>query len=186
MKKFVLTIIALTFAASPAFAQWGDVSGYADQAGTSCSIPDVGAGIHDIFLIIKHNTGGVRVVKFKVTWTHTMTPVGETVVPGFVSIGTAANGIEVGFPDCHPEDLYFMKVTFFGSGSSPACSYFSVVAHPLSEVPGEVIQVDCNLPFGNIHAIPGGQAIINTVPVTCDCNVAVNETTWGAVKALYR
>jgi len=189
MKKFVLTILALTFAASPAFAQWGDVSGYNDQGGASCNISDVGFVVHDVFILLKHNSGGARVAKFRVQTTGTtMGYVGESVVPGFVSIGTAQAGIEVAFPTCQSSDLYFMKVSDFGQGTSPQCSYFSIVPHPGSEIGGQVITVDCNNPFGNIHAIPGGQAIINPgpPPVQCDCNVAVSETTWGSIKALYR
>jgi hypothetical protein len=187
MKKFVLTVFALTFVASPALAQWGDVSAYVDQAGTSCNVPDV-AGPHDIFLIMKHNTGGARVVKFKATTTTTMFYGGESVQAPFVSIGSALNGIEVGFPTCRTTDTYFMKLTYFGQGTSPQCTYFSIIAHPGSEISGQVIMVDCTQPFGTIRASPGGQAIINpgAPPVQCDCNVPAGETTWGSIKALYR
>jgi hypothetical protein len=189
MKKFVLTILALTFAASPAFAQWGDIGAYNDQPGTSCNVADVGAGIHDIFILLKHNTGGAVVAKFRVELTgSTMSYVGETVPAPFVSIGSSQAGIEVGFTSCRTTDVYVMKVTYFGLGSSPPCGYFSVIAHPGSEVPGQAITVDCNTPFGNIRAVPGGQAIINPgpPPVQCDCSVATAETTWGSIKALYR
>ena len=188
MKKFVLTVIALTFAASPALAQYGDISGYADQAGTSCNIADVGAGIRDIFVVIKHNTGGVKVAKFAVTQTSTMAYISETAAPGTLVIGTSAAGVEVAFIECQPFDAFVMKLTYFGSGSSAPCSYFNVVPHAGSQVPGETIIVDCALPFGEIHAIPRGQAIINPgpPPAQCDCNVAAPETTWGSIKALYR
>lgn len=188
MKKFVLTIIALTFAASPASAQWGDLGAYNDQAGLSCNIADVGAAIHDVFIVLKHNSSGAVVVKFKAQSTATMSYVGETVPPPYVAIGSSLAGIEIGFTSCKTLDTYVMKVTYFGTGSSPQCSYFSVIPHQGSEIPGQVITVDCNTPFGNLHAIPGGQAIINpgAPPAQCDCNVPVGESTWGAIKALYR
>lgn len=188
MKKFVLTIIALTFAASPALAQYGDISGYNDQAGTSCNISDVGAAVHDIFVVIKHNSSGVKVAKFRISNTSTMAYIGEASAPGTLSIGSAQAGIEVAFTTCQTLDAYVMKVTYFGSGSSAPCSYFNIIAHPGSQVPGQTMIVDCALPFGAVHAIPAGQAIINPgpPPVQCDCNVAAGETTWGSIKALYR
>jgi hypothetical protein len=188
MKKFVLTIIALTFAASPALAQFGDISGYFDQAGTNCNISDVGFAPHDIFIVLKHNTGGVKVAKFRVENTSAMTYIGETAAPGTLTIGSAQAGIEVAFTACQAFDAYVMKVTYFGSGTSTPCSYFNVIPHPGSQVPGQTMIVDCALPFGSVHAIPSGQAIINPgpPPVQCDCNVAAGETTWGSIKALYR
>jgi hypothetical protein len=188
MKKFVLTIIALTFAASPALAQFGDISAYSDQAGTSCNISDVGSAVHDAFIVLKHNTGGVKVAKFKVTNGTTMVQIGETAGPGTLTIGTAAAGIEVAFTSCQAFDAYIMKVTYFGSGSGAPCEYISVDPHPGSQVPGETMIVDCGEPFGEVHAVPSGQAIVNPgpPPAQCDCNVAAGETTWGSIKALYR
>lgn len=187
MKKFVLTILALTIAVGPAFAQGGDISAYNDQTGTSCNILDQGAALHDVFILLKH-TLGANALKFKVATTGVaMSYVSETVVLG-LSIGNTTAGIEVAFPQCQVGDVYFMKITYFGTGTSPQCSYISVVPHPTSEIPGEVIMVDCAQPFGTIWPIAGGQAIVNPgpPPVNCDCNVAAGETTWGGIKALYR
>jgi hypothetical protein len=188
MKKFVLTIIALTLAASPALAQWGDISAYNDQAGTNCNVSDVGAAIHDVFIVLKHNTSGVTAARFKVENLTTMAQIGEQAAPGTLTIGTAAAGIDVAFTTCQAFDAYLMKVTYFGSGSSAPCSYINVLAHPGSQVPGETVIVDCTLPFGVVRAVPRGQAIVNPgpPPAQCDCNVASSESTWGAIKALYR
>ena len=187
MKKFVLTVIALTFAASPALAQFGDISGYADQAGTSCNILDA-AGIRDVFVVIKHNTGGVTAVRFAISQTSTMTYISESAAPGTLVIGNTAAGVDVAFTACQQFDAYVMKLTYFAAGTSAPCSYFNVLPHPGSEVPGETIIVDCTQPFGEIRAIPRGQAIINPgpPPVQCDCSVPAPETTWGSIKALYR
>jgi len=58
MKKFVLTILAIAVAASPALAQVGDISAYADGAGTSCNIVDTAPGIITVNILHKHTVGG--------------------------------------------------------------------------------------------------------------------------------
>ncbi len=184
MKKFVLTILAIVFAASPVLAE--DIGVYGDQAGLDCNITDT-AGLKEIFLLLKHNNGATA-VKFILNQDPgiTFSYLSETVVPGFLAIGNAmtGNGIEVAFP-CQVGDVYFMKISFFASGTSTACSYFSILPAANSPLPGEVVIVDCASPFGNILAVPGGQAIVNPNG-TCPCDVAASEATWGAIKALYR
>lgn len=186
MKKFVLTILAIMVAASPAFAQFGDISAYSDEAGTSCSIADAGAGIRDVFLLLKH-TSGATALKFVLQQGTggTLSYVSDAVVAGFLSIGNSQSGIEVAFPTCQVGDVYFMKVTYFGAGTSAPCSYINVLEAADSPNPGEVIIVDCTTPFGNVQNVARGQAIINP-DGTCQCDVPVNERTWGSIKALYR
>lgn len=186
MKKFVLTIVTLVLAASPAFAQFGDISAYTDQAGTDCNISDTASGIKDVFVLLKH-TSGATAAKLRVEQGSggTMFYSNDIIPPPFLSIGNSQTDLEVAFTSCLVGDFHFLTVRYFAQGTSAPCSYINVLDAPGSPNPGEVIIVDCTAPFGVVRNVARGQAIINPNG-SCNCNVSVTETTWGAIKALYQ
>ena len=184
MKKFVLTILAIAVAASPAFAQVGDISAYADGAGTSCNIVDAAPGIITVNVIHKHTVGGTAS-----QWGiflgggSTLTFTGLTAAPGMLMLGTPPTDVSVAYGGCVTGDFLIATVGYFGAGSSPPCSFIAFAPSPLSPLPGEVAMVECD--FETVSVVPTGQANINPNG-TCQCDVAVNEATWGGIKALYR
>lgn len=187
MKKFVLTVLALVVVASPAFAQFGDISGYADAAGTSCNIVDNQPfAFIDVFFLHK-NTSGATASQFTVTLTggSTFTYINSTEAPGMLRIGEANNDMSLAYGGCLTGDFLIVTVRYLGNGGSAACSRVTLTPAPSTPIPGEVAMVDCSVPSGELRIPATGQAIINP-NVTCQCNVAVQETTWGGIKALYR
>ena len=187
MKKFVLTVLVIAVAASSAFAQSGDISGYSDGAGTSCNIVDNQPfAFIDVFFLHKHTSGGTA-AQFTVTLTGgtNFTYINSTEAPGMLRIGEANVDMALAYGACMVGDFLIVTVRYLGNGGSPACSRVTITAAPSSPIPGEVAMVDCTLPNGNLAVTGHGQAIINP-DVTCQCNVAVVEKTCGGIKALYR
>lgn len=187
MKKFVLTVFALMVVAGPAFAQSGDISGYADAAGTNCNIGDtLPFAFIDVFFLHKH-TSGATAAQFAVTLTggSTFVYINSTEAPGMLRIGEGNVDMALAYGACLSGDFLIVTVRYLANGQSPACSRVTVTPAPGSPIPGEVAIVDCESPTSNLLVPATGQAIINP-DGTCACNVAVSEKTWGGIKALYR
>jgi hypothetical protein len=186
MKKFVLTVLAVAALAAPAAAQTGDISVYADAAGTSCSVSDNTApfAFIDTYIFHKHLVGGATASQWRVDLTGgtTMTYSGQTEAPGMLLIGQANDDLSVAYGGCLAGDILLVTVRYIGVGTSPPCSGVEVNPAPSSPIPGEVAIADCAFQFA---VVGQGQAIINE-DVSCPCNVAVAQTTWGAIKALYK
>ena len=184
MKKFVLTILAIAVAASPALAQVGDISAYADGAGTSCNIVDTAPGIITVNILHKHTVGGTASQWAVVLGGGaTLTFTGLQAAPGMLMLGAPPTDVSISYGGCVVGDFLIATVGYFGAGTSPACSFISFAAAPTSPIPGEVAMVECD--FETLSVVPTGQANINP-NASCQCDVAVNETTWGGIKALYR
>jgi hypothetical protein len=162
---------------------------FADQTGTTCSFNPGAFQLVTLYLVL--DTNGATATKFKVNDAAGMTPTGSSVTAGFLSIGSYAAGIEIAYPVCQNGKIVIGTLGYFHQLEVMDCSRSVEVApHPGSQVPGEVVGVDCALPFGNIEVLQGGRAWGGTDPVACgDCfdpTVPTSESTWGGIKALYR
>jgi len=187
MRKILTIALALTLCSGAAMAD--RVGIFADAAGTNCAS---NPGVFSIMtLYIVHETDGGRLAKFKVNDQFGLAPTGTSVGAGFLSIGTFATGIEIAYPTCQVGSIVIGTLGYFHQAEVMDCSRkVEIVAHPGSQVEGEVIVVDCAQPFGNIEVAVGGRAWGGTDALACgDCyppTVATKESTWGGIKALYR
>jgi len=187
MRKILTLALALTMCSGAAMAD--SVGVYTSAAATSCAVAPTAFGLVTLYIV--HDTDGGRVSKFMVNDLLGLTPTGTSVTPGFISIGTYAGGIEIAYPTCQNGKIVIGTLGYFYQLESMSCARtVQVVPHPGSEVPGEVIAVDCNTPFGNIETAVGGRAWGGNDSEACGgClppTVATQESTWGGVKALYR
>jgi hypothetical protein len=64
------------------------------------------------------------------------------------------------------------------------CCPWTVVAHPGFGDPGPV-SLDCGPPLSKEPAA-GGAGILSTNTALCPCTVDTRESTWGALKELFR
>jgi hypothetical protein len=186
MKKFVLTVLAVAALAAPAAGQSGDISVYADAAGLSCSVADNTApfAFIDTYVIHKHLSGGATASQFRVDLTAgaTMTYSGQTEGSGMLLIGNANDDLSVAYGGCLSGDVLLVTVRYIGVGTTPPCERIQINPAPTSPIPNEVALADCAFEYA---VVAQGEAIINEDP-SCICNVAVAQTTWGAIKALYK
>jgi len=163
---------------------------YADVGGTNCSFNPAAFALQNLY-VVHEVDGGAKVSKFKVNDLSGMTSTGASVQAPFLSIGTFPLGIEIAYPTCQIGKIVIGTLGYFHQLEVMDCSRsVEIVAHPGSQVPGEVVVVDCGEPFGAIEVAQGGRAWGGTDPVACgDCYeppLATQESTWGGIKALYR
>jgi hypothetical protein len=184
MKRILLTTLALVAFAGAAVAQpqLGMVGIFSDVAGTDCNIADAG-GLIGLEIVHTGQTGATG-SQFKielgagVNWVF----VADSEVGSNLVIGDSQNGISVAYGVCAPSPWKCYRALYSSPGAAPACSYASIVPSPLS-LTGLVEIIDCSS-LKHTYDV-GGQAIINS-DGSCDCNVPVEETNWGRVKALYQ
>jgi len=188
MRKILTIALALTLCSGAALAD--TIGAYADDQGISCALNPTAFGLLTVYFI--HDSDGGRVAKFRVNEQLGLgAAIGTSVTAGFVSIGTYGAGIEIGYPTCRVGKTLMGSMAFFYQLQPMSClNSAQIVAHPGSEVTGEVIAVDCNTPFGNIETAVGGRAWGGEDPDPCGgCLppiVGTTESTWGGIKALYR
>jgi len=96
--------------------------------------------------------------------------------------GNSQTGKSMGYGTCKTGVIYILAINYFVQGTSPACCLYPVLPAPFN-LHGEVEAMDCD--FNLVTEI----GLVSTINAdgTCPCGypVAVEETTWGAVKALF-
>ena len=176
MKRFLLIGVCLVFCASMASAQSGTIAVFSDANGTGCNWTDIAPALQPVY-IFHVFSAGATVSQWKLdapaTWSH----LGDN-SPFALVIGTSIDDCSVSYGTCMTGSFLLMTVNFFGSGLEAPCTYFGIVAAPFKE---GIQVIDC----ADGRAFPaGGQGIVNP-DGTCQCDVPVEDTTWGGIKALY-
>jgi hypothetical protein len=183
MKRFALSVIVIVALASPAFAQVGKIGVFSDAAGNSCNLTDTGGGSL-INTYVVHKLGpadGSTGARFRIdapagaTWTYIAF---QSI---YTSFGPANLDVSVGYGGCQSNAAVPVGNALWSSAvASPTCS-FVYLRDPAGGT--DINVTDCNYAVviipdpGEMRANPDG---------TCQCDIAVQPTTWGQVKALYR
>jgi hypothetical protein len=162
---------------------------FTDTGGSNCAFNPANFALQTLYIV--HETDGGKVAKFKINDLSGMTSTGSGVTAGFLSIGSFAAGIEIAYPQCQNGSIVIGNLGYFHQMEVMDCSRtVQVVPHPGSQVPGEVVVVDCGQPFGAVEVAEGGRAWGGTDSETCggcyEPPLATRESTWGGIKALYR
>ncbi len=180
MKRAMIIACCLVFGASMAFGQAGSIGVFSDVGATSCNFVDTG-GLVQVYLAHVF-TDGATASQFKLdaplSWTHLGDTWNFTTV-----IGTSIAGVSVAYGACFTGPIALGVVNFFG-GAVAGCTFMSIIPDP-GAPSGQIEAVDCALPDPNKLFPTGGGARINP-DGTCQCNVPVQDTTWGGIKALYK
>jgi hypothetical protein len=168
-----------------AFAQTGSIGLFADVGATNCDVYDVVPGLVIVYVVHVY-TPGATAAQFKVdhlSWgAGTLTYLAEFATPPYIPIGNSQTGITIAYGSCQPSPNMIMTIQYFGSALTPPCSYIQVVPDPAANPPG-ILVAECTPP--SLKVATGGDVVVNPDP-TCFCNIPVEETTWGQVKALYQ
>lgn len=169
MKRFVLVAMALMLCASMAFAQQS-VMVFSDLGGASCSWTDAAPALQPVY-VFHTNTAGATAGEWTLVPPASWSYLGES-SPFTLVIGSSINGISISYQACLFGTFQLSTVNFFSSGLEGPCTLFGI----------EGIQIiDC----AQGREFPdGGHGIVNPDP-SCECDVPVEETTWGGIKALY-
>ena len=190
-RRLQIMTIALVLAMCADTVAADRIGVYQDSAATSCALNPSAFGLLAIYFV--HHSEGARVAKFRVNNLLGLgAPIGTSVTAGFASMGTYADGIEVGYPTCRTGKTLIGTMAYFYQLQPMDCSdRVEIVAHPDAEIPGEVIAVDCNQPIGNVKSAFGGRGFGGPNSELCggcfDIPLpSTQPSTWGSVKALYR
>ncbi|UCG51329.1 MAG: BACON domain-containing protein [Candidatus Latescibacterota bacterium] len=158
----------------------GTIGVYTDAAGSECGIQDV-PGLLPLY-VVHVNTLGATASQFAAPMPSCMTGVSWlSDSPEFsVTLGNSQIGVAVGYGSCLVSPIHVLTINYFASGTSETCCMYPVIADP--NVPSGMIEVvDC---ASNLLYAMGATCIVNPTN-ECRCDVSVEESTWGRVKALY-
>jgi hypothetical protein len=116
---------------------------------------------------------------------HGTTFFGDQAVFGVV-LGSSQTGFAMGYGICLSSPIHVLTMAFFAAGGTTRCCEYIVDGDPRT-YSGQVEVVDCQ---GNLLIGSGRANTVNGAPAVCECStetaVPVEETSWGAIKALYR
>jgi len=166
---------------TPPLAFGGHIGIYADVVGNDCNLHDDVSGPRSLY-VVHTNVLGATASQFAAPLPLCMTGASwladQPVHP--VTLGNSQTGISVGYGACMNAPIHVMSIIYMSSAASEACCSYPVVRHP--ERPA-VEMVDCGSNLVNGY---GSTSVVNPGG-TCGCGtVAVHETTWGRVKAMYK
>lgn len=189
MRLFSIVLLGLVLA-GPAQADLA-MSTSSDGLGDCTLQADTGL-IH--FYVVHWPGGGATGVRYRLsTCESTLMLVTEATMPNVTLAGDALAGATATYPTCLTGAVAVQVLTFLGTGTSPPDSGLRLYAHP-DAASGQVEQTMCD---DSIGLLEGGGVCIK--PTSCLCNqlgppyhniscgtIAVEGSTWGRVKALYR
>lgn len=206
MRRLALSIAALVvvaLVAGRAAGQGGQLMVSAHPLGLTCDFSDTGQGEVDIY-VVHSNTAGSTGARFRVAERTgvTMTYVSETShFP--MTFGNTRDGITICYGSCLPSPILLVTLRYIADGTSTMCSFIEIDPYPGAAF---IEALDCQ-PDGPAQPASCGRLIVNG-NVTCGCLetvdctphpeatsprtpfanfcvVPVEDSTWGAIKALF-
>jgi hypothetical protein len=184
MRTLILAVCAAVCFVSPAVAHNGAISLYEDPTLTDCDawLPVFERDSVCVFYVRGNGPELGRVVEFKLDLTtanalFSWPPVWSSAI-GLV-VGDIESGISLSSSSCMglgQNVVYLGSVCILNMGES-GTFYLYVAPHPASGA----IRVGLCDETNTMVSVSGGSFIYNGY-----CNVGVQETSWGAIKSLYR
>ena len=180
MTKTLLLTLLLILGATMAHAGAGSIGVFADPAGMSCNLPDPGPQMTSYYVVHVFTTGAAAVQYSapKPACSTALWLADENMFP--VTIGTSQDGVAVGYGSCQVGTIHVQTINYMTDGLTPDCCDYPLLPWPYD---GMIRATDCNHEYW-IPDPTGGRGIIKAGPA-CNCDVPVEQTTWGNVKALY-
>jgi hypothetical protein len=191
MRRTLLIALAALLCAVPGITA-DRLDLYTDQAMTQCSLFDNG-GLQAVYVFLS-GTEAATAVQFAAPlpacWEGARF-LGDGFPGPRGPAGNSQIGIQVplfapGVGECKAPPVFVLTMYFQGAATAQPCCHMVVtptMAYPLE--PYQLEYLDCF--FGEHPLLVGRSIVINpTVSCPCDLPVAVEPTTWGRVKSLYR
>ena len=177
MKKVLLLTLAVICISSLAYSQnVGTIDIFGDGQLTTCNV--TAGGLFSVY-VAHTNSGGALASRFRIDHPATFNFLGDT--PAFpLALGNSETGIAVSYNTCQTGTFLVLTVNYFDMGTG-TCEWMTILPDQTAAQPSVGI-VDCDeVRWDSQQA---GQARVNP-DASCTCNVPVEETTWGGIKALY-
>lgn len=184
MKTLALAFFAFMALAVPAAAHDGALSLYTNQTITDCDLPSALFLTDTIRLYYVRGSGPdmgnaaeFRIEKSSLSVFFAPSPTWSNLI--VATLGDIENGISITAAGCLGvgEAVVYLGEIYVLNGGEFGTFTVKVVNHPVSL---GILITRCE-PLQPIHPVLGGTFIFNGT-----CNPAVEETSWGAIKSLYR
>jgi hypothetical protein len=186
--------LGLVFSVSKVLAQTEGVIQVSSDPGYGvCTLVDSSPGIRTIYVLHTFNPGATA-SRFRIAAGPgvTMTYLSED-HPFPMTAGNTQDGISVCYGTCYAASLQLAAIYYMTYGTSAQCSKILVLPHPAAQT---VEAINCgfssvrtyaqDMNVGSGCACPSVHVFTGT-PRHFDClPLAVEATTWGRVKSLYR
>ena len=187
----VLFLLLLTCILDPLVvraALGGRIALYSDAGLSECSLKDTSPGAADVYVVHRitgsNAAAGVTGVMFALvpspgfsgTWIEDIVPLGLN------RNGTSPTGIGVGYSTCRFGDLLVLQVRYQMQGTSSSCSFLEAIAYP--SFPW-ILTTTCG--EGDPIPVDGTRLMVNAnQSCLCEGPLAVESSTWGRIKAMYK
>jgi len=160
-----------------------------------CSLYNEGPKIGTVYVRLLFNIGATG-ARFRVAPSAgvTLSYLSET-HPFAATLGNTQTGISICLGECVVGNAILATISYMSFGTGPNCGLLSLVPHPDAEtvevldcdgLPQSAWLIDISVPISTPcgcpapHILPGAPKTFNCAPL------AVEASTWGAIKALYR
>jgi hypothetical protein len=191
VRNVLLLTLVLMLTASLAVAQVGRIGifGSAAPGGVNgvngCGVTDAAAGLLPVY-VVHVGSGGATGCQFSAPLPACFTGTflsDANVFP--VTVGGSQLGAGIGYGTCQSTGVvHVMTINVFASGTTPPCCIWPVLPDNRDENNPVLAMTDCDF---NLLDLPGQSGIVNP-NVDCPCSdvIAVEESSWGRIKALYK
>jgi len=188
-------VICVLLVATAAFGQTDIIFPSSNPVYLDCNLTDGSTDVITIY-IIHEFTPGTAASRFRVApgggfgciWLGDFSP--------FLMLGNSQNGISISYGACYQSPVLILEVRYLCTGISETCSWLTICPD-LDALSGKIEAVDCH---ENLLFINGTTLWVNADPnlcgcalggptnpaVTCQGPVPVEDSSWGAIKSLYR
>ncbi|UCG52169.1 MAG: hypothetical protein JSW58_01030 [Candidatus Latescibacterota bacterium] len=177
----VIALVAL-LGAGAVFGQAGSIGLFSDTYGTNCSLYDQIPGLVSVYAV-HVSTSGATACQFRVEDGPGMNMMwlSDTAWGIWIGCSHCPEGIAIPYGICLSSPIHVLTMGYFAQAISQDCSWIRVV--PPETLPsGQIEMYDCD---SNILYPTGGTLIVNPTD-DCQCDVPVDESTWGKIKEMYR
>jgi len=194
MKKTLLIAFVAMLAATQAFAAAGSISIFSSSAAATCALQQPAVSTAAAYAIVHVGTDGATGSAFSapippcaagiiiVDVAQVPSYIGRLPDPAIPSQVGVSAGYGVG--NCRTGPIHIADMIYKALTPIPGCCPWHVVANPALGVAGPV-SYDCSVPIQQVNA-GAGAGIISVNTGACSCSVDTKDSTWGAVKELFR
>jgi hypothetical protein len=186
MRSVLLLILVLALSAGVASAQVNPAAGrigiFGDATASSCVFTTSETSTFNVYVVHVENSLGIGGVEFWAPKPDCLNAewLADINIFGFV-LGNTQTGYTTGYGICATGTTHVCTMRFLGNGPTSECCVYYVYDHPAQPSPYyEFSDCNLNLVYGGAKA---GMANPNS---SCTCeSIPVQDTSWGAIKALY-
>ncbi len=176
MKKAIIIVLAMFVISAPAAAQ--QLSLWADEAQTQCSVQGMPYTPFNVYVFLEPGVEGAFAVEYKMEILPGHFSVGQVINPvvaaATIGVWTGSPGISAPFVSCQASSFWVVNLSMMSPNVDPG--HYNLTLNQDSGFMGVAI---CAGARPLVDAIA-----LNQFGFNADCVVGTEESSWGAIKSL--